>query len=184
MRFAKLSLLLILLLAPSASAEPAAKHAIPDVLLLDQQGREVHFYSDLVEGRVVAIQFIFTSCRLSCPLLGVQFGKLQKMLGDRLDHEVGLISLSVDPLVDRPEKLAAWAKSFAARPGWSQLTGERAEVETLLKALGAYTADKNTHTSFVLLIDAKNEQWKRLDGLASAEAIAAEIDHLSGADQP
>ncbi len=102
--------------APPAAAEPAASHSIPDALLLDQEGRQVHFYSDMVEGRVVAIQFIFTSCRLSCPLLGVQFGKLQKMLGDRLDHGVRLVSLSVDPLVDRPEKPGRLGETFS-RPG-------------------------------------------------------------------
>ena len=171
--------LLLLLLAASAFAKDKAEAgSIPDVQLLDQQGRPLRFYRDLVAGRVVAIQFIFTTCRLSCPLLGVQFRKLQDLLGAKLGQGVELISISVDPLVDRPERLAAWAQKFSARPGWSQVTGDRSEIENLLKALGAYTADKTAHTSFVLLIDAKNQNWKRLDGLSSAEAIAAEIDIL------
>ncbi len=184
LRSLRMAFLLALLLppAPPAAAAGEAPKTIPDVELLDQQGRKLRFYSDLVEGRVVAIQFIFTSCRLSCPLLGVQFGKLQQLIGDALERDVRLISLSVDPLTDRPEKLAAWAEKFKARPGWTQLTGERREVETLLKALGAYTADKNAHTSFVLLIDAENRRWQRLEGLASAEAIAAEIARLRGAE--
>lgn len=171
--------------APATTAAQAEKaQDIPDVELLDQRGRPVRFHRDLVADRVVAIQFIFTSCRLACPLLGVQFGKLQELVGEKLDHGVQLISISVDPLTDRPERLAAWAEQFKARPGWTQVTGDRSEIETLLKALGAYTADKNSHTSFVLLIDAKNENWKRLDGFSSAAAIATEIDHLLAADRP
>lgn len=191
LRPASFFLLLVALSAQLASAQPAPANPapqaekaqdIPDVELLDQRGHPVRF-RDLVADRVVAIQFIFTSCRLACPLLGVQFGKLQELVGEKLDHGVQLISISVDPLTDRPERLAAWAEQFKARPGWTQVTGDRSEIEKLLKALGAYTADKNSHTSFVLLIDAKNEQWKRLDGFSSAAAIATEIDHLLAADR-
>ena len=40
---------------------------IPDVELLDQDGRKVRFYTDLVKGKVVAINFIFTTCTTICP---------------------------------------------------------------------------------------------------------------------
>jgi len=50
----------------------SSRMSIPDVALLDQDGREIHFYSDLVKGRVVAIQFIFTTCTTICPPLGAR----------------------------------------------------------------------------------------------------------------
>src|SRR5262245_16934674 len=81
---------------------------IPDVALVNQHGERVHFYRDLVKGRVVAINFIFTTCSTVCPLLGVQFSTLRELMGDRVGQDVTLISLSVDPVVDTPQRLKAW----------------------------------------------------------------------------
>ena len=50
--------------------------------LLDQDGREVHFYSDLVKGNAVVINTIYTTCTTVCPPMGVNFNRLQKLLGD------------------------------------------------------------------------------------------------------
>ncbi|NIT75738.1 MAG: SCO family protein, partial [Thermoplasmata archaeon] len=93
-------------------AKPPAKGAekpqalgtmnIPDTVLLDQEGQEVRFYSDLVEDRVVAINFIFTTCTTICPPMGANFGKLQKMMGERVGRDFQMISVSVDPAVDTP----------------------------------------------------------------------------------
>ena len=84
--------------------------SIPDLSLLDQQGRKIHFYSDLVKGKTVAINFIFTTCTTICPPLAATFAKTQKLLGDRLGKDVYLISVSVDPVTDTPERLRAWGK--------------------------------------------------------------------------
>src|SRR4051794_9675078 len=49
---------------------------IPDVELMDQNGRRVRFYSDVVQGKTVAINTIFTTCTTICPLMGANFAKL------------------------------------------------------------------------------------------------------------
>src|SRR5262249_32066449 len=128
--------------AADVPALPAPRRMkIPDVTVVDQDGKKVRFYSDLVQGKVVAITFVFTSCKAACPLLGATFGEFQEKLGDRLGAEVFLISVSVDPVVDRPERLKEWAGRFAALPGWTLVTcaeGQKAEVDALLKALQVY----------------------------------------------
>src|SRR5580658_2937131 len=55
---------------------------IPDVELVDQHGKKVHFYSDLVKGKVVAINTVFTTCTTICPLMGANFAKLSNLMSE------------------------------------------------------------------------------------------------------
>lgn len=87
------------------------KLTIPDVDVLDQDGRKQKFYTDFVKGKVVVINFVFTTCKGMCPLLGANFSRLQKVLGERLGRDVFLISISTDREIDSPEKLKAWVRN-------------------------------------------------------------------------
>jgi protein SCO1/2 len=178
-------LVLGLLAAPARAATPEAQPvdglSIPDVPLVDQDGRPVHFYSDLVKGRVVAMSFIFTSCTTICPPIGANFARLQKLLAGR---DVQLISISVDPAVDNPERLKAWAGKFGAGPGWTLVTGDRDEVVRLLKALGVYTAAVSDHSPLVLLGNDAGHRWTRAYGLTAPARLAELIDQLSDARKP
>jgi len=87
--------------------------------VLDQGGRRLRFATDLVAGRLVAIQFVFTNCTTICPPLAATYGRLLQLLGDRAGREVFLISVSVDPTNETPVRLKAWAQKFGAGPGWT-----------------------------------------------------------------
>lgn len=154
---------------------------IPDVSLVDQDGRAVRFASDLVRDRVVAINFVFTTCTTICPPMGAQFAKLRQLLGERAGRDVHLISVSVDPRTDTPERLKAWAGRFGAGPGWTLVTGEPAEVVRLLKALGAYTPDIRDHSPLVLVGNAAKGEWTRAYGLAAPAKIAELLDSAGAA---
>jgi protein SCO1 len=165
---------------PAAAAMGRSRPiSIPDVALLDQDGREVRFYSDLVRGKVVAINFVFTSCRASCPLLGAGFAKLQERLGDRLGRDCSLISVSVDPAVDRPERLKEWARTYGARPGWTLVTapeGAKPDLDRLLKALQVFSPEKTDHTQAVLVVDGSSLEGRSSRRLAAADELAAMMD--------
>jgi protein SCO1/2 len=148
------------------AAYGASKMTIPDVELLDQDGRTVHFYTDLVRGKVVAVQFIFTTCTTICPPLGATFARVQKDLGERAGRDVHLISISVDPATDTPERLKAWGAKFHAAEGWTFVTGSKPEVDELLRALGAATASPADHSPTVLIGNDAAGQWTRAYGLA------------------
>jgi len=171
--------------APEAQDPGTARETldIPDVEVLDQEGRRVRFASDLVRGRVVAINFLFTNCTTICPPLAVTFGKLRKLLGERAGRDVHLISVSVDPTNDTPERLKAWSQKFGAGPGWTLITGQRDEIVRLLKALGAYTADINDHPPQVLIGNPQG-QWTRAYGLGSPGKLITVIDEMSGTATP
>src|SRR4030095_10984245 len=111
---------------PAVTAAPNRTHinmSIPDVNVLDQDGNALHFYSDLIKDKTVAINFIFTNCTTICPPLAATFARLQKEMGDKVGKDVHLISISVDPLTDTPERLKAWGAKFKAGPGWTFVTG-------------------------------------------------------------
>ena len=146
-----------------------------------QDGDTVRFYRDLVEDRVVAINFVFTTCTTVCPPMGAIFGQLGERLGDRAGRDVHLISVSVDPATDTPERLAAWAARFGRRPGWTLVTGDKRTIDSLLKALEVFTPDFADHAPVALLGNDAVGAWTRAHGLASPAKLAAILDGLAGA---
>lgn len=160
-------------------AQPVSGLDIPDVPVVDQDGNDLRFYSDLVKGKVVAINFVFTTCTTICPPMGANFAKLQKILGERAGQDVHLISVSVDPSTDTPERMKAWGQKFGAGPGWTLVTGDRSEITRLLKALGVYTADINDHSPLVLVGNDAKGEWTRAYGLAAPAKVAELIDGVA-----
>lgn len=162
--------------AHSHASHAPGKMTIPDVELLDQDGRKVRFYSELVKGKTVAVNFIFTTCTTICPPLGATFARLQRELGARAGSDVRLISISVDPATDTPERLKAWGAKFKAAAGWTLLTGPKPQVDELLRALGAATASPAAHTPTVLIGNDAAGQWTRAYGLAGPAVLVGLID--------
>ncbi len=174
---------LSLLLSGTAQAQQVEGLDLPDVTVLDQEGATRHFARDLVQGKVVAINFIFTHCTTICPPLAATFGKLRKLLGDRAGRDVHLISISVDPANDTPARLKAWSEKFGPGPGWTLVTGTRNDMTRLLKALGAYTASPNDHPPLVLIGNGHG-QWTRAYGLAPPAKLVTAIDEMAALKAP
>jgi len=149
--------------------------------LLDQNGTQVRFASDIVGDRIVALNFIYTDCSTTCPIVSAIFSKLQSQLGNKLQQDVRLVSLSINPSTDTPEKLKAYAEHFHAQPEWRWLTGEKDQVDDLLKGLGVFNTDYTSHAPVILVGDPVSGEWTRFNGLTSPETIAARIDKLLAA---
>jgi cytochrome oxidase Cu insertion factor (SCO1/SenC/PrrC family) len=149
---------------------------IPDTELLDQDGRKIHFYTDLVKGKTVVINFIFTTCTTICPPLGATFARVQKELGERTGRDVYFISVSVDPATDTPERLKAWGAKFHAGPGWTFVTGDKPSVDKLLGALAASSARREDHSPEVLIGNDARGVWTRTYGLAGASKLVQIIN--------
>jgi cytochrome oxidase Cu insertion factor (SCO1/SenC/PrrC family) len=149
---------------------------VPDVVLTDEAGRQVRVYDDLVKDHVVAINFIFTTCTTVCPPMGATFSGVQSLIGAR---PVRLVSVSVDPATDTPQRLAEWKARFHGGSSWTLLTGPPADIDRLRKALGVYTPDRFSHSSTVVVIDDRRGRSTRISGLAPAGAIIEAIDSLA-----
>jgi cytochrome oxidase Cu insertion factor (SCO1/SenC/PrrC family) len=173
------------LAAGAVSQEPTVlstftSRRIPNARLYDQTGKQLHFYDDLIKGKTVAINFIFTTCTASCPPLTATFKKVQQDAAQR-GLEVQLISISVDPTVDTPERLQAFAQKFNAGPGWTFVTGDKVEIGAVLKGLGAPVTDKNDHTPMIMIGNDAFDYWTRAYGLSSptklVDLIADAVSH-------
>jgi cytochrome oxidase Cu insertion factor (SCO1/SenC/PrrC family) len=150
---------------------------IPDTVLVNQHGERVRFYSDLVKGRVVAINTIYTTCTTICPLMGANFASLSRLLAKRGDGNINLISISIDPVTDTPARLDQWSRGFGEPgPGWTLLTGSKADVDGLLKALRIFTLDKDDHTPVALIGNAVGVDWTRASALMPPARLAELID--------
>ena len=156
----------------SSQAKPKASLKIPDATVYDQNGNKLKFNTDLVKGKTVAINFIFTTCTNICPPLTATFRRVQQELGDRVGQDVQLISVSVDPTTDVPERLKAYADKFKAGPGWTFVTGDKAEIDSILKALDVFVANKNDHTPMVLIGNEATDNWTRAYGLSPPARLA------------
>jgi len=172
-----------------AAAEPVAvshdaggtKINVPDLELLDQNGKKTHFYTDLVKNQTVVINFIFTTCTTICPPLGATFARVQKELGDKVGRDVRFISISVDPATDTPERLKAWGAKFHAGEGWTLVTGNKPQVDELLRALGASSARREDHSPTILIGNDAHGMWTRTYGLAKTSQLVQIInDAMAG----
>jgi len=169
--------------ANTASNAPgyARKMVIPEVDVLDQNGSALHFYSDLIKGKTVAINFIFTNCTTICPPLAATFARVQKEMGDKVGRDVYFISISVDPLTDTPERLKAWGAKFKAGPGWTFVTGNKEQIDKLLYALGASVSRREDHSPTVIVGNDVKGVWTRTYGLArSAQLVGLIMDVIEG----
>src|SRR6185503_17054624 len=102
----------------SSDATSISSSRIPDVRVYDENGNALRFYTDLVKGKTVAINFIFTTCTTICPPLTATFRRVQQDLTEGAT-DVQLISISVDPTTDTPERLREFAAKFKAGPRWT-----------------------------------------------------------------
>ena len=162
----------------ASSTAQSSKMNIPDTELLDQNGQKIHFYTDLVKGHTVAINFIFTTCTTICPPLGATFARVQQELGDKAGRDVRLISISVDPATDTPERLKAWGEKFHAGEGWTFVTGNKSEVDDLLRALGASSARREDHSPTVLIGNDAHGNWTRTYGLTNTSKLVQIINDV------
>lgn len=152
---------------------------IPDINLLSQDGKKIHFYEDLLKEKTVIVSFIYTSCGNVCPMLGENLAKLQGLLGERLGKDIHLISISTDPVTDTPERLKAWAKMFGGKSGWTLITGQKADIEKLTIALAGAVVEKGMHDPIVLLGNQDKGIWKTAFGLASPERLVEMLQGIS-----
>ena len=174
--------------APQQSPAPVpgqapAQHYFTDVVLVNQNGEKMRFYSDLLQGKVVVINSFFGTCEGSCLPMNRNLEKVQEALGDRVGKDVHIISISVDPLVDTPASLKEYAKKLHARRGWYFLTGEKQNVDLALKKLGHFVSAREDHLNIIIIGNERTGLWKKAFGLAKSDDLVKVVESVLN-DQP
>jgi len=182
-----LAVLTSLAARPASAVEnssPWGANYFPNVPLVTQEGKTVHFYSDLLKGKMVVINFVYTKCADSCPMETAKLAQVQRLLGDRVGRDVFFYSISIDPQRDTPAELKAYADKFHVKPGWLFLTGEKADVELVRKKLGqAARPGENGlsgHSTSITIGNEETGQWMQDSALDDTNYMAIMIgDWLS-----
>lgn len=157
---------------------PTSEVTVVETTLVDRNGKRIKFHSEAVGNRIVAIDFVYTTCSTICPVLSSVFAQVQDEFGDRMGREVWLMSISIDPTRDTPERLRDYADKFGAGPGWIWLTGPKSAVDRVLIGLDAYNADIVDHPSVVLIGDGRSGRWTRHFGFPAPDDIIAWLNEL------
>lgn len=139
--------------------------------LVDQDGRRVELYNDVIKGHVVVVHSFFASCQGSCPVMTGHLSALQARFAAQLGHALRFVSITVDPRRDTPQRLRAYAAQMQARSGWFFLTGSPDEVNAALSKLGQVATSPEAHTNVMIVGNEPTGLWKKVFGLARAEAI-------------
>lgn len=173
--------------AQKADSRPVAANRwganyFPNVPLVTQDGKTVRFYDDLLKGKAVAINFIYTECNEVCPLETASLAQTYKLLGSRAGRDVFFYSISTDPKRDTPAVLKAYAEKFGAT--WLFLTGKREDIRLLGKKLGVLRerdeATNSHHAAQLMLGDEPKGQWQRNSAVDNPEFLAARMATFFG----
>jgi protein SCO1 len=164
--------------AAGATQPSAAAAYFTDVVLVNQYGKPMRFYSDLIKGHTVIVIPFFTSCTGACPVINRNLAKIQAWLGDRLGKDAHIISLSVDPSTDTVDRLRAYAERVEARPGWFFLGGTRENVDVALTKLGQRVKTPEAHTNLMIVGNETTGLWKKAFSLADPASLISIVESV------
>ncbi|MBM3989465.1 MAG: c-type cytochrome [Planctomycetes bacterium] len=144
------------------AAERWGADYFPNLLLTNQDGKQLRFFDDLLKDKVVVINFIYTSCPDACPLETARLIEVYDLLKDWVGKEIFFYSISIDPDVDTPEVLKEYARRYQIGKGWQFLTGSKADIRTVREKLGMIRSDEQSlsdHTLSLMVGNQRTGRW-------------------------
>lgn len=150
-----------------------ATYEVPDVTLLDQDGRGVSLESALGSGEPVLLNFVFTTCATICPVMTATFSRVREELGPEAER-LRMVSISIDPDHDTPPVMKQYAERYGAGPRWRFLTGTAGQIARVLKAFDASPQSKADHRPLTFIRTPTRAEWLRIEGLTGAADLAGE----------
>ena len=155
------------------------KYKLPDVVLINQNGKKVSLASMLNTDQPMVVDFIYGTCTTICPVLSAGYTNLQNRLAAS-GQMPRLISITIDPENDSPNVMKEYLKRYRAKPGWDFYTGRRADIDAVMKGFNAYIPDKMSHYPLNLIRSPKDGSWVRLFGIMSSSELMKEYLQVSG----
>ncbi|BCR04426.1 SCO family protein [Desulfuromonas versatilis] len=189
-RFGKFSIRLTMLLAmllmvalcslqippPAHAGANTIQIDVPDLELINQDGVSGRFISEIIGDKLTAVTFTYTTCTTICPVLDAIFKDIQGKIGEQLGQTIQLITISIDPTTDIPERLKEHSEKLGAKPGWTFLTGDKDKVISVLRGMEMFSPDIFNHPPAVFIVDGRRGLWSRLNGFPSPKVIKRALD--------
>ena len=163
----RLALLNEIVAGGSAEKSLTIGETVPDFRLTDQRKRAVSLSS--LRGKVVALNFVYTSCALPnfCLRLANNFNVLQKRFKQRLGRDLVLLTVTFDPVHDTPEVLAEYAEQWQADAAWRFLTGPEQDIARVCRLFGVHAFPNEgllDHSLHTVLIDRQGKLVANIEG--------------------
>ena len=155
-----------------AQGTPWAQGYFPNLPVVTQDGKTLRFYDDLLKGKMVVINFIYTSCPDICPIATARLSQVEDKLGEQMGRDFFFISMTVDPEHDTPERLKEYAKAYGAGPGWFFVTGQPADIRAINYTLGERSRKLSEHRNQIVLGNEPQGQWQR-------DSVFGDLDRLA-----
>ena len=168
--------------APALAAKPGPRaDFFPNTIVQTHDGRKLRFYDDVMRGKVVVFNMMYSVCTGICPGNTANLLQVQQALGDRLGKDIFMVSMTLQPEFDTPKALNDYVKSYGIKPGWTFLTGDPKEMDVIRRKLGFFNddptidADLASHTGMVRVGNEKIDRWFVLPALGSPSQMARAI---------
>lgn len=153
-------------------------YRIPDVTLIDGNNTPLHLPQLFSKEEPVVVNFIYTSCTTVCPVLSATLAEAQSRLQNSA-HPPQVVSISIDPTYDTPERLKAYAENYQAGSRWHFLTGNTDSIVQAQRAFDAYRGDKSNHIPLTFIRGPGEHKWVRIEGFTSASELVREYERLT-----
>jgi protein SCO1 len=170
--------------APATRPGPRAGY-FPNAVFETHEGRKVRFYDDIVRGRVVTFNMMYTACSATCPTVTANLMAVQQALDSRVGRDIHMVSISLLPDFDTPAHLMVYAKQYGVKPGWTFLTGKHAEMDRVRRLLGLYDTDPAEdakparHTGMLCVGNEALDRWCMMPALTAPRQIAHAVLNMT-----
>jgi protein SCO1 len=153
--------------------------------LLTHENKQVKFYDDLMKGKQALVNFMYASCNGACPMVTEKLAQVHRALKDRMGKDLFIYSITLYPERDDPDALKTFAQMHGALlPGWTFLTGDLYDVETIRFRLFRenhikFDLDRDFHATKIRIINDATNCWTHANPYSSLQTI---LQHISWAD--
>jgi protein SCO1 len=167
--------------AVTAAREGPRARYFPNSVVQTHTGKKLRFYDDVVRGKVVVFNMMYSVCTGVCPSNTANLLAVQEALGPRLGKDIFMVSMTLQPQFDTPQALQEYVKRYAIKPGWTFLTGQPADMEVIRRKLGFFNDDPSidsdllNHTGMVRAGNESLDRWLMLPALSRPKHIARSI---------
>ena len=162
---------------------------LPNLPLINHEGKQVHFYDDLVKDKVVSLNFFFANCDEICPLVTANLARVQKILGDQVGRDIYMYSFTLKPEEDTVDVIRKYRQMHGAGPGWSFFTAKPSDMEKLRVAIGftypdpAIDKDTTQHIGNIRFGNEPLMYWSACPGMAHPKWIADTLGYIIHPDR-
>ncbi|MFT4183292.1 MAG: SCO family protein [Rhizobium sp.] len=149
--------------------------SLPDVELTDHHNRKAALVREMVGDDLLVVTFNYTTCESICGVGNAIMQQIDSNIPGKAKRPIRLLSITINPTVDTPQRLADAAAAFEPSDRWLWATGRPADIADILKQSNAQVADIELHELVFIVGDGKRKIFRRLpsSNMTADDLIAA-----------